>query len=228
LKTLENIENHARNIVNSATLPSIAITPDKDNEKIARAITDQEIIINAMDTGQLYQKIKNEIAPDVTIILSTTDATKEESKKAVERLSKIIDTYRPNKAKAMFMSGFSRLHSYLPQSIQTIIPNDPDSYWKVLGVLGVEWVFLKYVLNPLRYNYRLWMATYKTMQEEHKIYGEILDNIKEAEEQGDENKFHTLMGILEGLGVEITDVYNKKGEWFKKIKIPGAPRWWEI
>lgn len=148
----------------------------------------------------LDEETRKAMAPDIQIVLATTDETKEESKKACERLRNLAETYRPYLRKAVTMventisSGLSKMGS-LVQSVKDVAYNHPGAAVVITGA----------VIGTLIKNFSIFVRDYKFYKQDSIVYTGIVQATIDAYKKDDMSKYHTLRGILESLGVEITE-----------------------
>jgi hypothetical protein len=172
LEILENIQQVALDMVYNATEEEFPGLKQK--------------LIDLCNSERLYQKIKDEIAPDIEIILKTTDETKALSKEAFGRLKNNIDKRK----------------SYVSQISQYPLLRD-------MAVTSLGGLFVGKLLSfPLQN----WLANYRKITTQSKMYDSILDQTYDAAAHKDWNKYHQLMGTLEPLGVQIDETYKSNGE----------------
>ena len=172
LEILENIQQVALDMVYNATEEEFPGLKQK--------------LIDLCNSERLYQKIKDEIAPDIEIILKTTDETKALSKEAFGRLKNNIDKRK----------------SYVSQISQYPLLRD-------MAVTSLGGLFVGKLLSSPLQN---WLANYRKITTQSKVYDSILDQTYDAAAHKDWNKYHQLMGTLEPLGVQIDETYKSNGE----------------
>jgi hypothetical protein len=159
---------------------------------------------NLMKDPLLDAEIKNAVTADVQIVLDTTDDTMQESKAACQRLRVLAETYKPYFRKAIAMMGnfigfgWSKMKD-LMESVKTFVYNHPIA----------STVISAYVLRRLIATFNSYVAHYKYFKEDSMYYDEILKKAGDAFREGDLNTYYTLVGILQDLGITITEKYDK-------------------
>jgi hypothetical protein len=152
----------------------------------------------------LDAETKKAITPDIQIVLGTTDETMQESKAACQRLRVLAETYKPyfRKATAMMENligfGWSKMKD-LMESVKTFVYNHPIA----------STMISTYVLGRLIQRFNSYVAHYKYFKESNMYYDKILQKAGDAFREGDLNTRYTLVGILQDLGIIVTEEYDK-------------------